>query len=230
MPEAAAFPVLLDLRGRPCVVVGGGPVAARRAAALLAAGARLTVVSPELEPELTGWARAGRLRHLARAFRARDLDGAVLAFAATGDADIDAAVAQAGRARGVWVNAADDPAHCDFLLPAVLRRGPLVVAVGTGGASPALARLVRDELERLIGPDHEVLAELAGAVRLELHGRGLRAPGEAWRRALGPEVRRLIGAGQRQEAAALMRATLRAGAVAARALDAAPPGPGGTAA
>jgi len=209
---APPYPVLLDLRGRACVVVGGGIVAERRVAALLAAGAMVTVVSPRLTAALAADALAGRLRHAARGFAPADLDGATLAFAATDDGAVNGEVARAGRARGVWVNAADDPAHCDFLLPAVVRRGPLVVAVGTGGRSPALARAVREELETVLTEDHATLATLAGEVRVELHGRGLRATAEAWRAALGAEARGLIAAGRPAEARARMLARLLDGA------------------
>ena len=202
---APPFPVLLDLRGRGCVVIGGGLVAERRVASLLTAGAAVTVVSPRVTAALVADAAAGRLRHVARIFEPADLDGATLAFTATDDGRVNAEVAREGRARGVWVNAADDPAHCDFLLPAVVRRGPLVVAVGTGGRSPALARAIREELEAWLTDDH---ATLAGDVRAELHGQGLRATAEAWRAALGAEVRALIAAGRPEDARARMRGRL----------------------
>jgi uroporphyrin-III C-methyltransferase len=102
----------------------------------------------------------------------------------------------------VWVNAADDPAHCDFFLPSVLRRGPLLVAVATGGASPALARAVREEIEQLLTPDYALLAEVVAGVRRELRARGRRADAESWARALGGDLRRLVGEGRRDEARA----------------------------
>jgi siroheme synthase-like protein len=224
---APPFPVLLDLRGRACVVIGGGMVAERRVASLLTAGAAVTVVSPRVTAALAADAAAGRLRHVARAFAPADLDGALLAFTATDDGRINAEVAREGRARGVWVNAADDPAHCDFLLPAVVRRGPLVVAVGTGGRSPALARAVREELEAWLTDDHATLATLAGDVRAELHGQGLRATAEAWRAALGAEVRALIAAGRPEDARARMRGRLleAAAPATASALPVDPTGP-----
>jgi len=136
----ALFPLFVELEGRPCVVLGGGAVAERKVEGLLAAGAVVTVVSPALSPALATLASAGRIAHVARSYTHGDLRGAALAFAATDDGGVNAAVALEGRARGVWVNAADDPAHCDAILPAVVRRGAVTVAVSTGGASPALAR------------------------------------------------------------------------------------------
>jgi siroheme synthase-like protein len=138
------YPVSLDLGGRPCVVVGGGIVAQRRVEALLDADAAVTVVSPELTPALGDLARGGRIRHVPRTYSPGDLAGAALAFAAADDATVTPALACEARERGIWVNAADDPAHCDFILPGVVRRGVLTVAVGSGGASPALTRALRE--------------------------------------------------------------------------------------
>src|SRR5262245_30917254 len=108
------YPVTLQLEGRRCVVVGGGQVAQRKVEGLLTAGAVVTVISPALTPELTALAGARRVHHTRRAYRAGDLKGFVLAFVATDSPSVTAAVAREGRRRGVLVNAADDPAHCDF--------------------------------------------------------------------------------------------------------------------
>jgi len=101
-------------------------------------------------------------------------------------------VAREARERGVWVNAADDPAHCTFILPALVRRGDLTVAVATGGSSPALARAVREELEAYLTAEYATLAAIAAEARRELRVAGRQVTADAWRRALGPEVRRLI--------------------------------------
>jgi uroporphyrin-III C-methyltransferase/precorrin-2 dehydrogenase/sirohydrochlorin ferrochelatase len=198
----AAYPLVVDLAGRACLVVGGGAVAERKVEGLLAADASVTVVSPTLTPALAALVRDARIRHARRRYRRGDLAGCTLAFAATGDRRVAAAVAREGRRRGVWVNVADDPAHCDFFLPSVLRRGPLLVAVATGGASPALARAVREEIERLLTPDYAALAEIVAGVRRELRARGRRANAESWARALGGDLRRLVGEGRRDEARA----------------------------
>ncbi|MCL6641532.1 MAG: bifunctional precorrin-2 dehydrogenase/sirohydrochlorin ferrochelatase, partial [Candidatus Rokubacteria bacterium] len=155
------YPVVLELAGRPCVVIGGGPVAERKVEGLLAAGAAVTVIAPRLTRRLQALAAEGRIGHVAREYAPGDLDGYRLAIAATDDGVVNAAVAREGRRRGVLVNAADDPVHCDFTLPAVLRRGALVVAVATGGACPALAAAVRDELGRRLGPEYAALADVA---------------------------------------------------------------------
>lgn len=186
------YPAFLELAGRRCLVVGGGPVAERRIGGLLAAGATVTVVSPRLTAALAALAAAGRITHEARGYRPGDLAGCDLAFTATDTRVVNGAVAAEARQRRVWVNAADDPAHCTFILPALVRRGDLTVAVGTGGTSPALARAVREELETYFTPEYATLAEIAGEARHELRAAGRAATAGAWRRALGPDVRRLI--------------------------------------
>lgn len=189
------YPVCLDMTERRCLVVGGGPVAERKVAGLLEAGTRLTVVSPSATDRLRDWARTDRIRLRLREYSASDLGGHSLVFVATDDGRVNGDVARDARAAGVLVNAADDPAHCDFILPAVLRRGELTVAVSTGGASPALARTVRDELDAYLDrEDYAALARVAADARRTLRDRGTRAPWERWRAALGGEVRELVRA------------------------------------
>jgi precorrin-2 dehydrogenase len=194
------YPVFLELSGRRCLVVGGGPVAERKVEGLLAASAAVTVVSPTLTPRLHALVAAGSIRHEPRAYRPGDLAGFDLGFSATDDGAVNAALAGEGRRRGVWVNAADDVAHSDFILPSLIRRGPLTVAVGTDGTSPALARAVREELEGYLGREYADLAELVGDVRRELRARHRSPDAETWRRALDGELRGLVAAGRREQA------------------------------
>ena len=189
------YPVCLEMAGRRCLVVGAGAVAERKVNGLLEVGARVTVVGPSATERLLDWARAGRIGLTLRAYGADDLAGHSIVFAATDDGLINAEVARDARAAGVLINAADDPAHCDFILPAVLTRGDLTVAVSTGGASPALARVVRDELGAFLDrDDYAALARVAADARRTLRHRGRPAPWERWRRALGGEVRALVRA------------------------------------
>jgi len=186
------YPVLLDLAGRRCLMVGGGSVAERRVDALLAAGAQVTVISPRVTQPLAALAAEGRIGLESRGYREGDLAGNDLVFVATDAGEVNAAVAREARERGLWINAADDPAHCTFILPALVRRGDLTVAVATGGTSPALARAVREELEAYLTAEYATLAAIAAEARREVRAAGRVVTAEAWRRALGPEVRRLI--------------------------------------
>src|SRR5688500_11242132 len=159
------YPVCLDLRERPCVVVGGGTVAARKVEGLLECGARVTVVAPVLGPVLKHWLQEGRIAARVRPYAEGDLEGAALAIAATNEPTVNAEIAAEARARGVWLNAADDPERCDFILPSVVRRGDLQIAISTGGRSPALARRVREDLERLLPAEYADLLPLLADLR-----------------------------------------------------------------
>ena len=181
------FPAFLDLRGRRCLVVGGGPIGERKARALLECGARVVVVSPGLTPGLAALARGGRLEHRARAFRGIDVRGCTLVIAATGRATVDRAVAATARAHGALVNVVDRPAHCDLIMPSVLRRGELQIAVSTGGRSPALAREIRRSLEPLFAAEVADFVERAGRERA---GARTTAPTAAARARAGERVAR----------------------------------------
>jgi siroheme synthase-like protein len=174
------------------LVIGAGAVAERKVANLLEVNAAVTVISPDASETILRWSKKQLIQFIARRYQPGDLAGAELVFVATEDGAVNAAVHQEGRMRGVWVNAADDPAHCDFILPSVLRRGDLTVAVSTSGTSPALARTIREELELYFTEEYELLANLAAEVRAELQARDLSAPFEAWHRALSGEVRQLL--------------------------------------
>lgn len=158
------FPIMLDVRGRRCVVVGGGRVGVRKAAALLDAGADVTLVAESIAEDAPDGAEL-----VPRAWRPEDLDDAALVFACTDDRAANAAIAAEARRRGVLVNAADQPDDCDFHLPACIRRGDVVVAVATGASAPALSGELRDRLaphvpER-IGEFAAALADLRDELR-----------------------------------------------------------------
>jgi precorrin-2 dehydrogenase len=190
------YSVSLDMTGRFTVVVGGGGVAERKIHGLLEAGAAVTVISPRLTEQLARWAKKGRIDHVARNYMPGDLAGYEIAFVATDDAAVNAAVFQEGKRRGLWVNAADDPAHCDFILPSVLRRGELTIAVSTGGKSPALSRAIREELESYFTNDYEGLSKVVAAVRKQLRQLSVSPTYEAWRHALNGQLRSLVHRGE----------------------------------
>jgi precorrin-2 dehydrogenase/sirohydrochlorin ferrochelatase len=166
------YPInMIGLEQRRSVVVGGGNVAARKVAGLIEAGAHVTVISPALAPELETLAEAGRIIFIDRPYRRGDLAGAFLVIAATDDPAANQAVWREAEQRGCLVNVVDDPAHSNFILPAVVRRGDVSVAVSTGGASPALARRLRERLETLVGPEYGELADLLAELRPQLLSR-----------------------------------------------------------
>ena len=204
----ALFPLFVELAGRRCLVVGGGGVAERKVESLLAAGARVTVVSPTLTPTLAALATTRRVAHVARHFAPGDLRGAALAFAATDDGAVNGAVAREGRRRGIWVNAADDPVHCDAILPALVRRGPVTVAISTGGASPAMARATRERIDAALPPAYGVLGSIAADARRALRARGRRASAQVWAVALRDALRALRAGRSRRETARRLQARL----------------------
>jgi uroporphyrin-III C-methyltransferase/precorrin-2 dehydrogenase/sirohydrochlorin ferrochelatase len=159
------LPVFLNLRDRLTLVVGGGHVGTRKVERLLAAQARVRVVAPELDPTLAEARDHGRIEHISEPFRAQHFDGVVFAIAATDQGDVNQAVARAGAARGVFVNVVDDGAASTAIMPSIVDRSPVVIAIGTSGRSPTLARRLRAQLEALMPQGLSDLAALAGRFR-----------------------------------------------------------------
>ncbi len=178
------YPIFLNLSGRRCVVVGGGEVASRKVGKLLQSGAEVVVVSPRVNPELAAF--EVEVHH--RPYRDGDLAGAHLAFTATNSRAVNAAVAREAAERGIPVNVADRPSEGDFALPSTLRRGRLQVAVSTGGASPALAKRIRGELEEVFGPEWADIVE-----RFDEARRGGEAPAAELQEEVGRCLSRLRG-------------------------------------
>jgi precorrin-2 dehydrogenase / sirohydrochlorin ferrochelatase len=162
------YPVNLDLRERLCVVVGGGRVAERKTLSLLEAGAEVKVVSPTLTPKLADLAASGKVLRVPLPFHETHLAGAHLVIAATNDLAVNHAVAQFCRKKGILVNVAAPPEESSFIVPSVVERGNLVIAVSTNGASPALSRNIRQELEKQYGPEYDLLLTRLAAVRKRL--------------------------------------------------------------
>ncbi|MFI5306647.1 MAG: NAD(P)-dependent oxidoreductase [Polyangiales bacterium] len=203
------LPIFIDLRGRACLVVGGGPVALRKLELLLRAGAAPRVVALRVCAPLAALARRKRIAVARRAYGKRDLSGAHLVIAATDDAEVNARVASDAQARAIPVNVVDTPALCSFIMPAIVDRSPLLVAVSTTGASPVLARLTRARLEMALSPRSGKLAEFAGRHRELVKRRltGSAARRAMWESALDGEIGELVLAGRDAEAdRALVRA------------------------
>jgi uroporphyrin-III C-methyltransferase/precorrin-2 dehydrogenase/sirohydrochlorin ferrochelatase len=192
------FPIFLDLRRRHIVVVGGGAPAARKIELLLAAGAAPLVVAPELNSEIAGWAAAGRCTHDSSRFHPGCLDGALLVFVATDDEALTLRTAAAAQARGVPVNVVDRPELCSFIMPAILDRAPVVIAISTGGASPTVAQMIRARIDAAVPASFGRLARLAGALRPLVQGFIPTAPARMafWRAALGGRVAELVHEGR----------------------------------
>lgn len=162
------FPAFLKLAGRQCLVVGAGQTGQSKIEGLIPTGASITLVAPRATGTVEAWAMDGKLRWCAREFEPSDLDGVFLAVAATSLRDLNEQVFRESRRRGVLCNVVDDPAHCDFYYPAVVRRGAFQIAISTDGRSPALAQRVRKELEREFGPLYKAWIEDLGKVRAHL--------------------------------------------------------------
>jgi siroheme synthase-like protein len=198
------YPVNLVVAGRRCVVVGGGSVAARKVDGLVAAGAEVVVVAPEIDDKI----RSQPVELVRRPYRPSDLDGAWLAIVAADDSGLSRKVYADAEARRVWINAADDPDVCTFTLPAVIRRGPVTVAVSTGGHSPALATWIRGEVAAQLGPEVELLAEWLSEARDELKAAGRSTEDVDWRSALDWDMLELIRTGQTVQARERLQACL----------------------
>jgi precorrin-2 dehydrogenase / sirohydrochlorin ferrochelatase len=164
----ADYPICLQLRGKPVLLIGAGPISEGRALQLLDAGARLRMIAPAATDTLRRLAAEGRMELLERAYAPGDAAGHALVFVATDDRRVSVAVAEETRARGILLNAADEPDLCDFTLPSVGRRGPITVAVSTQGMAPALARDLRRQLLERIGRHHVWIARLSGHFREHL--------------------------------------------------------------
>jgi precorrin-2 dehydrogenase/sirohydrochlorin ferrochelatase len=161
MTDARYYMACLDLRGRDCLVVGGGRVATEKVHGLLDCGAKVTAIAPQIDDEL----RRLPVRVERREFRRSDVVGRFLVVAATSDRSVNADVSTAASERATLCNVADDPELCSFILPAIVRRDPIVVGVSTGGASPALAQRLRADVEDLLRPEHAALAHRLAALR-----------------------------------------------------------------
>ncbi len=167
------FPIFLKLKAKTCVVVGAGKVAAAKAAGLLSSGARVVVIAPRAVVWVQSQARAGKVIWRRRRFVAADVQHAFLVVAATSSDTTNKAVFQACREHGVLCNVVDDPEHCDFFYPSIVRRGPLQIAISTGGHSPALAHRLRKDLEQKFGPEYGAWVKKVGEIRRKLLSRDL---------------------------------------------------------
>ncbi len=207
-PSLVGYPANFLVAGRRVVMVGAGRIAARKLAALLEADAQVVVVAPDAVESIRAGAAAGRLVWEPRRFEPSDLDGAWLAFTATADAAVNQAVYDAGEARQIWVNSADDPANCSFTLMSVVRQGDLVVTIGTNGRSPALATFLKAHVGTEMGPEYERLLELLSEAREAIRSSGRSSEDADWRQAFDSGILDLVRQGREAEARELLRSCL----------------------
>ena len=159
------YPIYLDIEDRNVVIIGGGNVCARKAETMMKYGARVTVISPEFTEEIEGWEAEGCLAIRRKTYDAGDLDGANIVIASTDDTAVNEQIAADCRARRIPVNVVDVTPLCEFIVPAIIESGSIQVAVSTGGRSPALARTLKEDLQRFIGPEYAEVNDVLGTLR-----------------------------------------------------------------
>jgi precorrin-2 dehydrogenase/sirohydrochlorin ferrochelatase len=162
------YPLLINLKDKKCIVVGGGKVAERKVKSLLLSKASVTVISPSLTEGLYNLLKENKIFHINRKYKRGDLQEVYLAIAATSDGDVNRMVHREGKEQGIMVNVADSPDLCDFIVPAVIRRGLLTLTVSTGGKCPALARKIKKDISEIYGEEYGPLTSLIGDFRERL--------------------------------------------------------------
>ena len=220
------YPIFVEMAGRRVLLVGGGHVALEKIGKLVNAGAEVTVVAPELIPHVRAYIDGGQAAWHSRPFEPGDTAGFEMVMVATDDGEVNATVASEARAAGIWVNAADDVANCDFILPSLAQRGTIAIAASTGGTSPALARWLRERLEEFLTDEVVALGDLLADVRAQVRARDrecaadcdrVRTPPpllcsvcpnritpDEWQAAINDEVRALLRQGQYDQARELL--------------------------
>ncbi len=159
------YPIMLDIEGRPCTLIGGGKVAERKLLSLLQYGAEVQVISPEITDKIKALAAAGEIRYIKRGYKAGDLSGSHLVYVATNDMEVSRACHQEARDGGILINIVDAPALCEFIVPAVVRRGDLTISISTNGKSPMLTKRLRQQLEESYGAAYGDYIAALGEIR-----------------------------------------------------------------
>jgi siroheme synthase-like protein len=159
------YPIYIDIEDRAVLIIGGGVVCARKAETMMRYGARVTIVSPEITEEIAAWEQAGALAVHRKMYMESDLEGASIVIASTDDPCVNARVARDCRRRRIPVNVVDVTHLCEFIVPAIIEKGSIQIAISTGGKSPALARTLKEDLQRTIGPEYAEVNDLLGTLR-----------------------------------------------------------------
>ena len=204
-PKMAYYPIAVDLTDQPVLVVGGGTVALRKIEMLIEFGARVTVVAPDVMPEIETLAGSGKIALKRRDYELRDIDDAILIIAATDDRGVNSRVSKDAQMANTLVNIVDDPELCSFIVPATIKRGDLTISISTAGKSPVLARRVREKIEEIFGPEYGELADLLGEIR-EIAKERFKEQSdrqEVFRKIVDSEVIDLLRTGKREGARSL---------------------------
>lgn len=196
----AYYPVYLNLTGKKCLVFGGGPIAEDKIAKLQSTGAQVTIVSPTVTPNLQAWAHRGDFQWQPREYQAGDMEGAFLSIAATNDRQVNHEIFQEAERLGVLINVVDDPEQGTFIAPAVVRRGQVTLAISTGGASPALARKLREALTEDAVLEWADLARVLSLARKVVKKRGLTVDPQRWQCCITTELLQLAQSGHEDQA------------------------------
>ena len=194
------YPVYLDLKGRRCVVFGGGTVAEDKIMKLQASGAAISVISPDATPAIRSLADQGKLEWQARKYRPGDLDGAFMGIAATNKREVNRCIYQEAEQSGTLLNVVDDPVLCSFIAPAIVKRGDVTLAISTGGASPALARKLRESLEESPALEWSDLARVLSRVRREVKRMGVSIDRQRWQCGMTSKVLKMAQSGKEDDA------------------------------
>lgn len=159
------YPIYLDIEERDVLIIGGGNVCARKAETMMKYGARVTIVSPEFTGEIEEWERQGVLKLRRKTYEEADLEGASIVIASTDDQCVNGRIARDCRRRKIPVNVVDVTHLCEFIVPAIVERGSIQIAVSTGGKSPALARTLKEDLQKFVGPEYDEVNQMLGTLR-----------------------------------------------------------------
>ena len=191
------YPAILMLDGRLGVVIGGGVIGERKVRTLLDAGAKVKVVTPEATPHLKKLAGDDKIELIERPYQRGDLKGAAVVIASTDERDVNQAIYEEALDEGVPVNVVDDPPHCTFIAPSIVRRGDLMIAISTGGTNPAMAVRIRERLEKEFGPEYEAYFDLIKRLKSEVDQASTQQErADAWYRVVDSNVLDLVRAGK----------------------------------
>ncbi|MBN2417794.1 MAG: bifunctional precorrin-2 dehydrogenase/sirohydrochlorin ferrochelatase [Deltaproteobacteria bacterium] len=207
----AYYPIMVDLTGREVLVIGGGSVAGRKIETLLEYGAVVSVVSRELSSEIKAHVEGGRVRYLGEEFSLVYLKDKFLVIAATDDAALNHRISQVAEEKGMLINAVDQPADCNFIVPSIIKRGDLVIAVSTSGKSPAFAKKIRKQLTDYFGDEYDLFLRMMGKIRNQVLAAGSEQMENSrlFHRIVDSELFEAVKAGELEKAARILAEILK---------------------